>query len=200
MSGFEQVLVSYVLNSLWQAPLVYAAAWIAARGLRAAGPAAEHRVWVSALLLESALPAVSLLPWEKMQLAWPLMMHGGVLPDGQVSFEMGAGAGAGFAGVRLPSGVMGALATMYAVLTGYFIARFVWRCVRLSWLSRGAEPMRLSGDDFAISLPKLRSVSAIIFDSNGPGAIALTVMCLRPSCRARCRVSWCTAALLDEYE
>ena len=58
--------------------------------------------------------------------------------------------------------------------------------------------MRLSGEDFAISLPKLRSVSAIIFDSNGPGAIALTVMCLRPSCRARCRVSWCTAALLDE--
>ena len=43
------------------------------------------------------------------------------------------------------------------------------------------RPMRLSGDDFAISLPKLRSVSAIIFDSNGPGAIVLTVMCLRPS-------------------
>jgi TonB family protein len=146
MSGLEPVLVSYVLNSLWQAPLVFAAAWIAARGLRAAGPAAEHRVWVSALVLESALPALSLLPWEKMHFAWPLMMHGGVLPDGQVSFEMGAGAGAGFAGVRLPSGVMGALATMYAVLTGYFIARFVWRCVRLSWLSRGAEPMRLSGE------------------------------------------------------
>ena len=32
MSGFESMLVSYVLNSLWQAPLVFAAAWIAARG------------------------------------------------------------------------------------------------------------------------------------------------------------------------
>jgi TonB family protein len=146
MSGFEPVLVSYVLNSLWQAPLVYAAAWIAARGLRAAGPAAEHRVWVSALLLESALPAVSLLPWEKMHFAWPLIMHGGVVSGGQVSLEMGAGAGAGFAGVRLPSGVMGALAIVYAAVTGYFIARFVWRCVRLSWLSRGAEPMRLRGE------------------------------------------------------
>ena len=35
--------------------------------------------------------------------------------------------------------------------------------------------------------PKSRSVAAIIFDSNGPGAIALTVMCLRPSWRARWR-------------
>jgi len=67
MSGFESVLVEYVLNSLWQAPLVFGAAWIAARGLRAAGPAAEHRVWVSALVLESALPALSLLSREKMR-------------------------------------------------------------------------------------------------------------------------------------
>ena len=61
------------------------------------------------------------------------------------------------------------------------------------------RPMRPSGDDFAIESPKLRSVSAIIFDSNGPGAIAFTVMCLRPSCAARWRVSWWIAALLDEY-
>ena len=51
-----------------------------------------------------------------------------------------------------------------------------------------------------MSSPKSRSVAAIIFDSNGPGAIALTVMCLRPRWRARWRVSWWIAALLDEYE
>jgi TonB family protein len=140
------MLVSYVLNSLWQAPLVFAAAWIAARGLRAAGPAAEHRVWISALVLESALPAVSLLPWETMHFAWPLFMQGGVASDGQVSVQMGAGAGAGFAALRLPSGVMGTLAIVYAVVTGYFVARFVWRCVRLLLLSRDAETLRLSGE------------------------------------------------------
>jgi TonB family protein len=144
MSGFESVVVSYVLNSLWQAPFVFAAAWIAARGLRAAGPAAEHRVWVSALALESALPALSILPWEKMHFAWPWYAQGGSAADGQVSVRMGAGIG--FAALRLPPEVMGALATLYAAATGYFVAQFVWRCVRLAVLRREAEPLRLSGE------------------------------------------------------
>ncbi|MGA8089342.1 MAG: M56 family metallopeptidase [Terracidiphilus sp.] len=146
MSGFESLLVSYVLNSLWQAPLVFAAAWIAARGLRAAGPAAEHQVWVSALVLEGALPALSLLPWESLHFAWPWFAQGGAATGGQVAVQMGAGAGAGFAALRLPPGVMGTVAIVYAAVTGYFIARFVWRCVRLSLLRRGAEPLRLSGE------------------------------------------------------
>ena len=145
MNGFESMLVEYVLNSLWQAPLIFAAAWIAARGLRAAGPAAEHRVWVSALALEGALPVLSLLPWERMRLAWPLFAQGGA-SGGQVSVQMGAGTATGFAALRLPPGVMGTLAMVYAAVTGYFIARFVWRCVRLSLLSRGAEPLLPSGE------------------------------------------------------
>ena len=146
MSGFESVVVSYVLNSLWQAPLVFAAAWIAARGLRAAGPAAEHRVWVSALVLESVLPALSILPWGKMHFVWPWSAQGVSGADGQVSVQMGAGAGAGFAALRLPQEVMSALAIVYAAVTGYFVARFVWRCVRLALLRRGAEPLRLDGE------------------------------------------------------
>ncbi len=146
MSGFESMVVSYVLNSLWQAPLVFAAAWIAARGLRAAGPAAEHRVWVSALVLESVLPALSILPWGKMHFVWPWSAQGVSGADGQVSVQMGAGAGAGFAALRLPQEVMSALAIVYAAVTGYFVARFVWRCVRLALLRRGAEPLRLDGE------------------------------------------------------
>jgi hypothetical protein len=42
-------------------------------------------------------------------------------------------------------------------------------------------------------------VAAIIFDSNGPGAMALTVI-VGDTRRARCRVRWCTAALDAEYE
>jgi TonB family protein len=146
MNGFESVLIEYVLNSIWQASLIFAAAWIAARGLRAAGPAAEHRVWVSALVLESVLPALSLLPWEKMHFAGTWLARGGSGMDGQVSVQMGAGTATGFAALRLPPGVMGTLAMVYAAVTGYFIARFVWRCVRLSMLSRGAEPLLSSGE------------------------------------------------------
>ena len=146
MSGLASTLVSYVLNSLWQAPLVFAAAWVAARRLRATGPAGEHRVWVGALVLESTLPALSVLPWAKVHFAWPWFALGGAAAEGQVSVRTGAGSAAGFAALQLTPGVMGTLAIVYAAVTGYFIARLVWRCVRLSVLRRGAEPLRLGGE------------------------------------------------------
>ena len=62
------------------------------------------------------------------------------------------------------------------------------------------RPMRPSGDEAAMASPNSRSVYAIIFDSNGPGAIAFTVICRGPSSLARTRVRWCRAALLAEYE
>ena len=58
--------------------------------------------------------------------------------------------------------------------------------------------MRRSGADAAIASPKASRVAAIIFDGNGPGATALTVMCCGPSSLASTRVSWCSAALLAE--
>ena len=61
------------------------------------------------------------------------------------------------------------------------------------------RPMRLRGAAAAICSPNALRVAAIIFDSNGPGAMALTVM-VGANCLARCRVRWCTAALDAEYE
>jgi TonB family protein len=144
MNGFENLLLSYVLNSLWQAPLLFIAAWVAARMLRAAGPAAEHRVWVGALLLQSLLPAISILPWQRFHIPWPWHAHGASIGDAQISVQMGSGAG--FAALGIPPAMMAALAIVYAGLTGYFIARFVWRCVRLSALTRGTESLKLSGE------------------------------------------------------
>ena len=46
MKDFESWLLTYLLNSLWQIPLLFAAGWLAARALRPAGAAAEHRMWV----------------------------------------------------------------------------------------------------------------------------------------------------------
>jgi TonB family protein len=144
MSGFENVLLSYILNSLWQAPLLFVAAWVAARMLRTTGPTAEHRVWVGALLLQSLLPAVSILPWQRIQIAWPWQSQGAAMGTAQVAVQMGPGAG--FAALRIPPAMMAVLAIAYAAVTGYFIARFAWRCVRLSGLTRKAESLRLSAE------------------------------------------------------
>ena len=61
------------------------------------------------------------------------------------------------------------------------------------------RPMRPSGAAAAIWSPNTRNVSAIILVSNGPGAIALTVIPRGPSSLASARVSWCRPALLAEY-
>lgn len=141
MNAVENVLLSYVMNSLWQAPMVFVAAWIAARMMRPTGPAPEHRVWVGALLLESLLPAVSTFPWQRMHFAWP--WNGATLGDSRVAVQMGAGAG--LSPLRLPPLVMSVLAIVYAAITFYFVARFVWRCVRLSAMTSGSEPVMLGG-------------------------------------------------------
>jgi hypothetical protein len=61
------------------------------------------------------------------------------------------------------------------------------------------RPIRLSGALAAICSPNAWSTAAIIFDSNGPGAMALTVI-RGANRRARWRVSMCTAAFDAEYE
>ena len=144
MSGLENVMLSYLMNSLWQAPLVFVAAWIAAHVMRTAGPAAEHRVWVGGLLLESLLPAVSILPWQRVHFAWPWRAQGSALGDAHVSVQIGAGSG--LSSLRLPPVAMSVLAIVYASITLYFVARFVWRCVRLSAMTSGTEPVTLSGE------------------------------------------------------
>src|ERR1700727_1438289 len=98
--SFGSLLLLYLLNSMWQAPLLMMAAGVAARLVRPASPAAGHRGGVGVLVLQSGLPAASLLPWERMQIAWPWHAQVAAIVDGQVSVEMGAGAG--FAAWQLP--------------------------------------------------------------------------------------------------
>src|ERR1035437_9042108 len=58
--------------------------------------------------------------------------------------------------------------------------------------------MRFIGAALAISSPSASRVERIIFEGNGPGAIAFTVI-FGAKLLARCRVSWWTAALEAEY-
>ena len=47
MSNFTCSVVSYLVNSAWEVPLIAAAGWAASRGLRRLGPAVVHVVLVS---------------------------------------------------------------------------------------------------------------------------------------------------------
>ena len=139
MNALVSLLLLYIVNSLWQVPLILVGALLAARVMRPAGAAAEHRVWVTALVLEGALPAVSLLPWEQMHLAWLFHAHAATLADGNVAVEMGAGTA--FAALRLPPRIAAVLMIVYLAVTAYCVMRFAWRCVRLSRMRSTADPV-----------------------------------------------------------
>lgn len=140
----EGWVLSYVLNSLWQAPLLLAAGWVGARLVRRLGAAAEHRVWVGVLGLQSTLPALTSLPWEWLRALWPWGGAGAAGGAGRVTVEMGAGMGWG--GWHAGAGWMDVAALVYGAGTAYFVARFAWRCAHLAVLRRDARELTLTGD------------------------------------------------------
>jgi hypothetical protein len=91
MKSFGPWMLAYLVNSLWQIPLLFAAGWIAARALKRTGAAAQHRVWVTVLLLQTLLPAFSTMPWDWLR---PLLMWSGGAQrtaEASVTVRMGTG-------------------------------------------------------------------------------------------------------------
>src|SRR5215472_15855618 len=124
MTTLESALLSYLTNSLWQLPLLFAAGWLAACVLRALGPAAEHRAWVSVLLLQALLPAASVIPWDGLRTL--LNLPGGPLNNGRPHISVVVGPGTAFANPHLPAWLLAALAILYVAGIAWFAARFVW--------------------------------------------------------------------------
>ncbi len=136
MMNFESWMLSYLLNSLWQVPLLFAAGWVAARVARTIGAGPEHRVWVGVLVLQSLLPAGSVLPWEWLRrtLDWTSETH----RSGESHVSVAVGGGSLLGGFQVPSEYLGAIAIAYGAVSAYFLLRFAWRCRRLAVLRREA--------------------------------------------------------------
>ena len=151
MSAVETWLLSYLLNSLWQVPLLFAAGWLAARALKPLGPAVEHRLWVAVLFAQTLLPAASTLPPELISRfsarigAFFAFLIGTPRPsDPKVSIIMGPGTG--LTALHIRPALLAAIATAYAATTIYFAARFLWRCHHLQILRRESAPIALTGE------------------------------------------------------
>jgi TonB family protein len=142
MRSLEFWILAYLLNSLWQVPLLFAAAWLAARALRSLGAAMEHRVWVIALLLQSLLPALSILPWEGLRM---FLWGGNVSRPGEAHVSVAVGQGTGVGVLQLPDALLEAITILYIAATAFFAVRFVWRAINLSALRREAVPVPLKG-------------------------------------------------------
>jgi len=144
MRDIELWILAYLLNSLWQIPLLFAAGWLAARALRSAGAEAEHRVWVTTLTLQCLLPAGSIFPIDWLRAFSLLSWNASRASHAYVSVTMGGGTG--IAAIPLPAFLLGMAAVLYATVSAYFAARFLWRGMNLSLLRRETVPVQLTGD------------------------------------------------------
>ncbi len=134
MIRLESCALAYFLNSLWQVPLFFAAGWLAAHALRRLGAAAEHRLWVGVVLLQAAVPALSLLPLQGLPglLAWGSARS----RNGRVTIFMGPGSATG--GLPLPPALLHAAAFVSLAAAAWFALRLLWRCLSLRALSHDA--------------------------------------------------------------
>jgi TonB family protein len=148
MTAFESWVLTYLLNSLWQIPLVFCAAWIAARLARTAGPRMEHRIWVGALLLEVLLPFCHLRLNDLGRQVWglALMLLRGHAADGHTQVILGAGTSSQVALPWQTAEVLAAVATAYVCSLLYFAGRLAWGVWTTEALRRRATPFEPSGE------------------------------------------------------
>ncbi len=144
-------VAGYVLNALWQVPLVFAAAWAAGRLLRRERPVLAHRIWVAALLLEVALPACPFdLGMLRLALAglWQTLVPaaGGA---GRVAVEQSAGSVTASGGFSFSPGVLGALAGLFATALVLGAGRLAWRIWQVGKLRRSACAFSLMRPEMA---------------------------------------------------
>lgn len=144
MRDVELWILTYLLNSLWQVPLLFAAGWLAARALRSAGTETEHRVWVTTLTLQCLLPAASIFPIDWLHAFSLLSWNASHTSQAYVSVTVGGGTGV--APIPLPALLLTTVAVLYVTVGAYFASRFLWRGMNLSLLRRETVPLRLTGE------------------------------------------------------
>ena len=148
MSSSFLLLTSYVVNAAWQLPLLAAAGWGLSRWVRQTGPELPHKIWVAVFILATLLPATPILqPYfghvgstDEVS-ASPLPMLG-PLEDRHVALTG--------SDIVLPP-------TVIYLVTGLYIATFIFLSLRLCWvihctsaLLRNAAPISIEADSLAM--------------------------------------------------
>jgi TonB family protein len=142
MKSFEEFVLGYLVNSLWQVPLIGLAGYGCARLVRRMGPQAEQRVWVTALVIAAILPACGVTG------AW--LPHGffgaNGAAAGTVQVEMGGFTPITGPALHLPSDLRHGAVIFYLGALLFFCGRLVWGWMQSESLRRGSRRLALTGD------------------------------------------------------
>jgi TonB family protein len=181
LSALEPMILAYLLNSLWQVPLVFCAALAAARLARPAGPQMEHRIWVGALLLEVILPFCHVQFSELWQQAWGLALrfrHVGPA-GGQTRVILGAGEASRVALPWHTAEVLAAVVAAYVCCLIYFAGRLAWGVWTTAAMRRQAVRLELTPETARKinSFQPLLGIDEVRFASSpaisGPAAVGV---------------------------
>lgn len=146
MKAAELWTLIYALNSLWQAPLIFVAAWLAARLAQRSGSQMEYRIWTGALLLSALLPACNFAPGRTGELLWSFLLPHRVAPGGGVRITEGPGVVGGGGLLHLSETVTVMLLCAWAASVLYFAGRLVWGLLKTNFIVRCAQPLVLKGE------------------------------------------------------
>jgi TonB family protein len=138
-------LLSYLLNGVWQIPLLFMGAWMTGRMLRRAGPQLEHSIWVGALLLQIALPACNLQVAALWRALLNLLPSHGVSGYGSVRVLFGPATAVGST-LHLSHALVTAMACAWASVALYFVLRLGWGILQTRNLARSVTSIDLPGD------------------------------------------------------
>ncbi len=177
MIVLESWLFTYLLNSLWQVPLVFIAAWLAARLARPIGPQMEHRIWASALILQAILPLCRFNIVGLLQQAWGLALSiFGSATGGETRVIVGVGSASSAAKLQLPPWAVTAVVLAYAGSILYFVARMAWTLWRTEEMRRHAISVTLT----AAQAQKLERCRKLFDISDGTVQVATSSLLSGP--------------------
>lgn len=146
MTHLELITLNYLLNSLWQVPLIALVAICAARLARSAGPQIEHRIWVAALILEAALPACDFAP--TLRSIFLSLMHTG---PGNVTTQITVlNAATAQAPSKIAAVIASASLVIYIVAVIYLTTRLLYRLHRTRALRHTSQLVTLAGEPLTI--------------------------------------------------
>src|SRR5580692_7811702 len=133
METISRYLLTFLLNSLWQIPLIAAVAALACRLMRNGPAGHRHAVWVAALLAAVLLPLASVRSAERAASA-PFTAPIAPQLSTSASSSTAAAKPASSAPARRAISYARTTATIlvaaYLLFFLYRLARLVWACVR----------------------------------------------------------------------
>lgn len=141
MSDIPLSLTSYVINALWQLPLLFAAGWCLSRWLGQAGPELQHKLWIAVLIFAALAPAAPIFRSYFAQSA--LNANSLVSPSAMPTSLAGSEPPLFSTGIVLAPTVIYFAAGLYVASILFFLIRLCVQIRRTSSLVDEASPAPL---------------------------------------------------------